>query len=115
MGMSVVEFIKRKNELIKKHTGMVLVPEDQIEECEKRYLSTFDDEKACPYCQVYSDFYNCTGCPMSKADNCCMGNGNSTYLKIVRPHGSIVRNPDWHNELYLLTEEYNASNKLHKD
>ncbi len=83
--MKTKTFIKKKNKIIKKATGLILVPKDQIKNTPKKPLSlTYGthnlDAELCPYCMA---FYNsCTTedgekCPMLKAGNDC--HENSTW------------------------------------
>ncbi len=100
MGMSVKEFIKKKNKIIYDELGVTLVPEDQIEECPKHKLVTYSATRACPYCVVYFNDY-CVACPMYKADNECKSIG-STWSRF---HLKLDISP---------TEFYNSNKKLQK-
>ncbi len=118
--MTVREYIERKNELIKKYTGMILVPEDQIIDMElpkDETLSINDDRSACPYCFFYFDYYDCSECPMSKAGNCCLNKG-STYQNITRdvernikPRSITDKGASWYEELCELIEQFNEENQ----
>ena len=68
--MTVVEFLRKKNEIIKKHTGLILVPEAQIVEVAKVPLSMNEDINACPYCKIWFS-EDCIGCPMAANNNDC--------------------------------------------
>lgn len=70
--MTTKEFLIKKNEIIKRATGITLIPENQIidepkvkleDDCVEYLSSTF-----CPYCvpRMY-----CNTCPMYKAGNQC--------------------------------------------
>ena len=87
MGMSVVEFLRRKNEIVKEVTGTIIVPENQIKEipedkreplgyCNVEDISEYKAlaSKLCPYCLAYLDS-NCEGCPMLEAGNYCNEEG----------------------------------------
>ena len=87
MGMSVTEFIKKKNKIIANFINNPkipqLVPDDQIVECERLYLHTNSDVDICPYCEAYVKKNNkCDECPMFKADNKC-SYLNSTYTQNI--------------------------------
>jgi len=114
--MTVTEFIKRKNEIVKRVTGLTLVPDDQIEECEQIKLQQSVSFKTlgagiCPYCMVYNKDESCicNDCPMNKANNDC-SEINSTWREI---------NPVWRNkatesdmkELEELVKQYNKELK----
>lgn len=110
--MTVTDYITRKNEIIEKHTGIVLVPADQVENIEigSTRLSMQADPEACPYCaKFYVHDYNerCAGCPMHNAYNSCFKAG-STYTQITDKYSAIVAevNP-WFDELAQLVKEYN--------
>ncbi|MCK5017351.1 MAG: hypothetical protein KAS32_09820 [Candidatus Peribacteraceae bacterium] len=107
--MLVIDYIKRKNAIIFKHTDMVLVPEDQIEECEQKLLSMEKDMMACPYCVVYFDYNTgeCGGCPMARVGNDC--EEGSTYRNIDDKYDSLVLDTQpWYEELRDLIDEYNS-------
>ena len=115
--MTVREYTERKNELIKKYTEMVLVPEDQIVDMElpeDKMLSMDNDGNACPYCLVFSDSDNgCPGCPMSEAGNCCSNNG-STYANILKYTEDVAivnEGMPWYEELYSLVIQFNKENQ----
>ena len=79
--MSVKKFIKKKNKLIKKVTGVTLVPKKQIKKIDVVPLSVYwGDSYLCPYCVKYND-HICTGCPMEKAGNAC-SKYDSTYNQV---------------------------------
>ena len=111
--MLVSEFIKRKNEIIYKHTGLILVPKDQIEECAQFPLRVdANDGSACPYCRA---FYHkegmCCNCPMYKAGNYCDGE-NSSYRSIVmlgedRLFSLVYPTQPFHEQLKDLINQYN--------
>ena len=105
--MTVSEYIRRKNEMIFKHTGIVLVPEDQIEECEQSELDICADSWACPYCTIY--IANCGECPMGKAGNVCNISPNNTYAKVMATVPNITSSSaPWHSELEQLIKQYNS-------
>ncbi len=73
--MKVIDFLRKKNELIFMATGLVLIPEDQLVDLPPRQLGTRDDASICPYCLVFmnDDMGDCYSCPMNKAFNKCTG------------------------------------------
>jgi hypothetical protein len=120
--MTTAEFLWKKNEIIRKATGKILIPEDQIVDEPKVKLSDeyFDYRNlmwsACPYCVRRSTIdesgeesrvqIDCSTCPMKKADNCCFDE-NSTWNKIVTSY-------EWKNvgigtlmDLRSLIRDYN--------
>ncbi len=105
--MSVKKFIKKKNKLVKKATGITLVPEDQIEEMPavQLYIS-ISDASLCPYCAVYAEQMMCEGCPMLKAGNAC-GDPNSTYTQVKTALPGAIHNIEG---MIKLVEKYNKSN-----
>ena len=109
--MTEIEYIKRKNAMIFKHTGVTLVPPDQIEDCEQKPLSIEGDAYACPYCKAYYlPTGNCEGCPMAKAGNECDISDNNTYNQVrdaVITSRIISKAAPWHDELKELIEQYN--------
>ena len=117
--MTVTEFIRKKNEILYKHLEVVLVPEDQIEECEQGTLSCACDAQACPYCAAY--YFNCENCPMFKKGNIC--NEASTYGIVLNKARQVtgtranITDPEcpWSQELRDLIEQYNAELNLRKD
>ncbi len=116
--MSAKTYIRKKNEILKKHTGMVLVPEDQITECEAKPLSMRDDMSACPYCLAYENVGDCTGCPMYEANNGCLASYTSTYECMVRNlnfKSLISDNHPWHLELRELIHDFNKSHGFIKE
>jgi hypothetical protein len=111
--MTVTEYIKQKNAILFKHTGVVLVPEDQIEECEQFPLSiNHGDSQACPYCTAYGArgfrLAKCTECPMGKVDNICNVSFGNTYSKVLKTGNITSPRTPWHNELKQLIGQYNS-------
>ncbi len=95
--MTNIEFLTRKNEIIKDVTGRTLVPEDQIVELKHLPELTVDSgcgeelgTHICTYCAIfYGDEFNatdvnCTGCPMKEAGNRCNDKDSSwRKLKVI--------------------------------
>ena len=115
--MTIAEYIRRKNEIIKKHTGITLVPEDQITDLPDdmaKPLSTSSDQEACPYCLIWWKEEGCEGCPMDKAGNNCRL-PDSTYEKVLEAseENTFERNfivklsHPWFGELSNLILTYN--------
>lgn len=109
--MSNTKYMKKKNKLIQKHfnTDLELVPEDQIEECEKHFLKVSISKAACLYCQIYW-YPACKDCPMDKAGNGCIRQLNSTYDQyiLLKPNN----NKEYMAALAKLINKYNISNNL---
>ncbi len=122
-------FLIAKNELIKKYTGMDLVPEDQIIDDEKydnlKLNIKESDSYICTYCLVHFTKYvkfglfigepenKCTECPMYIAENDCE-NTLSTYqniIGIIGKDGIIGTKQPWYDELVVLVDEYNKNSK----
>jgi hypothetical protein len=112
--MTTKEYIIAKNKLIKKHTGLTLVPEDQIIDLPFKKLYIYTDESACPYCI----HFECHDCPMHKANNSC-GSITGTYWTVTDYAedflgclGEVLVDTEapWHEELKQLIKDYNASN-----
>lgn len=113
--MLVSEFIRKKNEILFKHTGLILVPEAQIKECKKVHLDMGDryaDSDICPYCKVFAS--TCLKCPMAKADNRC-GASDSTYRELRRHdkcnYSICSESTPWYDELKKLVDTYNRELK----
>jgi hypothetical protein len=110
--MLVAEYIKRKNDIVFAKTGIILVPEDQVEEVKQFPLSMDSDARACPYCLAfYFQDTLCEGCPMDKANNNCEASFHtkSTYEKVKGVlHGEqIVNTYGIKDELFDLIYQYN--------
>ena len=107
--MTVIDYITKKNAILKAHTGMVLVPEELIVEVRATRLTTGDDvdSNACPYCNIHDDF-DCKGCPMDSAGNNC-NIPDSTWQNFVEAKGFITANyQPWAKELADLVDEFNS-------
>lgn len=116
--MTVVDYIEKKNAILEKHTGLILVPKGQIQEVEfSGELSLFVDMGACPYCSTFygkDGIETCKDCPMYKANNTCF-DGESTYsiMSDASVEGTIVHEDNaWYGELVDLVKEFNDSRTL---
>lgn len=104
--MLVSEFIRKKNKILHKATGLDLVPENQIEECAQYPLSVEHDAAACPYCVAYPECYNC---PMEEDDNNCLHPGSTYSVMRNTCQGPITNwNRSWHKDLLELIKQYNS-------
>lgn len=97
--MTIVEYIKRKNKILKEITGIILVPESQIKEIPaiKLDIDRYDDSGICPYCLVYLDHSKeyelepCKGCPMKEQGNDCLNKElQSTYRQIINKLNTAI-------------------------
>ncbi|MFA7029976.1 MAG: hypothetical protein WC179_06885 [Candidatus Cloacimonadaceae bacterium] len=95
--MTVIEYMKRKNEILKEYIGIDfdLIPENQLAECEK--IRLYDTSMgSCPYCLVYAD-NDCIECPMANAGNNCSDEKSTwstytgfCYITEIYPHNNIL-------------------------
>jgi hypothetical protein len=84
--MTSKQYLEAKNEIVKRVTGVTLIPEDQI--IEHKFVELFPVYpkelygEICTYCQTYDvkETY-CEECPMSTAGNICEDNTDSTWHK----------------------------------
>jgi len=110
--MTSLEYMQKKNKLVEKVTGKILVPDDQL--INVPYSEHFiprDSLKGsnCPYCNIYyNDNIKCSKCPMYK-DNYCI-DVDSTYYKANILWRDLSTN-DNKNELLDLGEQYKRSNQ----
>ncbi len=87
--MKVIDFLKKKNKLVFKATGIVLIPEDQLIDLVPRRLDFRTDATICPYCVEFIDDI-CDDCPMSKASNKCTefggddGTNDDSYARVKK-------------------------------
>ena len=80
--MTTIEFMTRKNAILKEMTGLVLIPEDQLKAVAPERLYMDDsDGGMCPYCQTFDAMIDCEDCPMSIAGNNCEQR-DSTYMAV---------------------------------
>lgn len=105
--MKPTTFTHKKNQILFDLTGIILVPEDQIEDCEVKELFSDSDDLCCPYCRVYLA-NNCVNCPMAVAGNRCSMHTSSTYYQIINVvHPKIIAEIP---KIIDLVNEYNQSN-----
>ncbi len=73
--MTTLEYMTKKNELVKRVTGKTLIPEGQL--VEVKLSNNFKPNivlaaSNCPYCLIYEDSdKECEGCIMNIANNRC--------------------------------------------
>jgi len=111
--MNSLEYMIKKNELVKKVTGKVLIPKEQLVNIQ--YSDAFEPSKNlsiinCPYCNIYHNSgFKCSGCPMDEANNNCKVERNS-YRVADSLWYKLVTEED-RNELFELGLEYKKSNE----
>ena len=108
--MTTKEFIIKKNKIVKKVTGITLVPEEQIVDTPIVYLENKSrsdklDADICPYCTT---FKNCIDCPMDTADNHC-GNPKSTW---AHANTLWVTTKKGNKKLRKLVNKYNKAQNI---
>ena len=113
--MTSKQYLKRKNKIVKRVTGLTLVPKDQIKKHPFAELDTGDyylskagellTSDICTYCVLYID-NDCVDCPMHKAGNACQANDYSTWKKANILWGKKSLKTDW-QELIDLANQYN--------
>lgn len=116
--MKVTKFIKKKNAIIHKLTGITLVPESQIQKVPKFPLDLESGASSCPYCPNYSSNALCFGCPMSGADNQCYGRYNNTWEQLddwVDENTKYSVVSDWYQSIPEMVKLYKKYNKQFKD
>jgi hypothetical protein len=106
--MTSKEFLEKKNELVKRVTGLVLVPEDQLEEHPFVKLDTRETGATlmsgiCTYCRTYD---NCNECLMAIADNRCGNISRSTWWEANYAWETKATDAD-RTELMELVNKYN--------
>lgn len=114
--LSTKQFIKKKNKLVKKVTGKILVPKNQIvNEPKTTHLtaystySTYLDSSNCPYCAERTQPYtytDCSTCPMALAGNICSNNPDSTWIRAATKWADKSTEKD-HKKLIKLIKRYN--------
>ena len=128
--MTTIEFLTKKNEIVERVTGKVLVPDDQMEEVPFVELDTLIGaylsadtmslhSKICPYCEAHRDKtaihkyarINCEECIMDKAENGCMtAKESSTWEDCNELWDEHVTKKDA-ADLISLIEQYNKEGK----
>jgi Tfp pilus tip-associated adhesin PilY1 len=86
--VTTLKYLKKKNKILKKVTGLTLVPKEQLKNVklkEPLYVGeVLDDVSICPYCVLYMKDSSCTECPMYKAGNSCVFSPNNTYAAVLK-------------------------------
>ena len=97
--MTLIEYMKRKNEIVLAKTGVILIPEEQMVELEfnEKLRPEEGDGESCPYCVLFVA-KKCIGCPMHEANNNCIQEEDSTYNQVME---SLHRED---KELYRIDE-----------
>ena len=113
--MTDTEFFTRKNKIVKRVTGGVLIPDEQIVETGIKQVelgAEFDldlivlGDGICPYCiYFHTDNEGCGDCPMSVAGNKCDNKGSS-WRKAKSKWAEKATKEDI-QELRELCEQYN--------
>lgn len=128
------EYFDRKNSLFLKHTGLILIPEDQIINTpvtkqmvsEMEYFILVAEElfikqggvpvskNNCPYCTLHNTKetkYDCRGCPMDEADNNCKLEGTTVEAceEYLENHRESIK--PLALDLIKLAKEYIEANK----
>jgi len=108
--MTSKKYLKKKNKLVKRVTGLVLVPKDQIKKhpfvlLKDMYATDMLHEDICTYCILYADDM-CISCPMHKADNECNYNSDSTWRRANDSWVAKATKED-QKELSELVQQYN--------
>jgi hypothetical protein len=119
--MTDTEFFKKKNKIVKRVTGVVLIPDDQIVETGMEQveleIGKFDLNALgggiCPYCiYFYKDWCKCCECPMALAGNKCNNDNNSSWRKAKsRWVKKATTTEEDIQELRELCEQYNKELK----
>ena len=131
--MDLPTYLRKKNKILDDALNVTLIPEDQIVDLPittsmvkimLQYIAKYRhgvynkgeiylNEKICPYCAMYVHTYDCNGCPMNKANNCCH-DSDSTFKIILRKinyHTDIETRTDIQLKLVKLAEEFVKANK----
>ena len=86
--MTTLKFMKKKNKILKKITGITLIPKDQLVEVEAKPLTLGRPESICPYCILFIKSYECEDCPMAIKNNRCSDQRNTdSYEQMVYHYG----------------------------
>ena len=94
-------FMKKKNKIIKKITGITLIPKEMLVEVAPKPL-WHTSTGSCPYCV---DDGGCNTCPMVKHDNAC-DEISSTWQKVFKAMDcKVAENP----EIIKLVKKFNKS------
>ena len=116
--MTDTEFFKKKNKIVKRVTGEVLIPDDQIMETGMKQVElgaefNFDlivlGDGICPYCIYFYTKEGCDNCPMSVAGNQCEDSGSS--WRKAKSKWAEKATTDDIQELRELCKQYNKELK----
>lgn len=108
--MLTSQYIRKKNAIALKLTGVTIVPEGQIRNVEPRQLTTDNIANMCPYCALYFD-NECVECPMKEAGNRCDLDVTNTW-DIFSDKAIHIPNLTEVPEFIALIKEYNKSNNF---
>jgi len=110
--MTTKQYIHKKNDIVLRVTGVILVPADQIVDIPPVLLSTepisWLDGSICPYCRAFQKEEDCPDCPMYLANNRCSSSSNtpSTWGKADIRWDKLATDTD-KAELLALVIDYN--------
>ena len=110
--MTSLEYLIKKNELVERVTGKILIPSDQLEDVP--YSEEFKPSEDlngsnCPYCVALAPCDTCEPCIMYKRGNECI-NPSSSYTIANNVWLELATDED-REELYQLGLDYERSNK----
>jgi hypothetical protein len=118
--MTALEYMKKKNKLVFKVTGKVLIPKDQLVDVE--FSDEFEPEEwlnatNCPYCNLHE---SCETCPMALAGNQCRkmddyGNPLKNTFSTANEAWLEKSTEKTRQKLYRLGVKYLESNTKLKD
>ena len=129
--MTTIEFLTKKNEIVERVTGKVLVPDDQMEEVPFQELDTLvgaylvDNTTMslhaaiCPYCEAHRELVetckhariNCDNCIMDKKGNGCMSAEESSTWEDCHELWDELATKKDEADLISLIEQYNKEGK----
>ena len=113
--MTALEYMTKKNKIVKRVTNETLIPEKQL--VEVYYNDNFSPANVllisnCPYCNLYyTENHKCSSCPMSQAGNNCFNKGSS--FKATNGKWYRLATEDDNQELLDLGIEYQRSNECY--
>ena len=115
--MTTKNFIKKKNKIVKRVTGITLVPKDQIVDEEPVLLIVYNNcgetltSSVCPYFRSRKKGMgiNCSKCPMSIAGNECKYNSKNSTWNFAQALWIDLATEDDIKELKKLVLKYNKN------